>query len=114
MGCARKSSHRLSLHRASHGIDRTACAMRCARCRSPIAFDERHADQAVAVPLSHQSCDLGAAVTAGVLQVAQQYATVMPAAAGVVKALEYAADVGVTFNVAAVGRERDFGTGVNN
>jgi hypothetical protein len=55
---------------------------------------------------------LGAAVTAGVLQVAQQYATVMPAAAGVVKALEYAADVGVTFNVAAVGRERNVGTGV--
>lgn len=42
---------------------------------------------------------------------AQQYATLMPAAAGVVKALEHAADMCVTFHVATVGRKRDFGTG---
>ena len=46
------------------------------------------------------------------MQVAPQHATVMPIAAGVVKALEHAADVRVTFHIAAVGRKRDFGTGI--
>jgi hypothetical protein len=92
-------------------IERRLLARKRVR-RSAVALDKRNAGQAIAEPLSHQPGDLGTNVAAGVLQVAQQYATVTPAAAGVVKALEYAADVGVTFNVAAVGRERDFGTSV--
>ena len=50
-----------------------------------------------------QAGDLGAAVAAGVLQVAQQHATVVFVAPGVVKALEYPADVGVALQVALVG-----------
>jgi hypothetical protein len=55
--------------------------------------------------------ELGAAVVAGVLQVAQQDTTIMLVAPGVVKAFEYAADVGVALYVAAVGCKCDFGTG---
>ena len=56
------------------------------------------------------SVNLGAAVAAGVLQVAQQHTTVMLAAPGVVKAFEYTADVCITLQIATVGRKRNFGT----
>lgn len=60
------------------------------------------------VPASHQSCGLGAAVPAGVLDVAQQHATVMPAAPGVVK---HAVNVRVPLHLTASGYKRDIGTG---
>jgi hypothetical protein len=64
------------------------CVLACeGRCRGLVVLDERDLGQAVGVPLFDQSGDLGAAVAAGVLQVTQQHATVMPAAPGVVKAL---------------------------
>jgi len=47
-----------------------------------------------------------------VLEVAQQHATFVFVAPGVVKAFEHAADVGVALQVAAVGCKRDFGTAV--
>ncbi len=55
-------------------------------------LDKRHACQSVAMPLCHQPGDLSAAVAAGVLQVAQQHATVFSAAVEVVKSAEYPAD----------------------
>ena len=50
-----------------------------------------------------QSGHLGAAVAAGVLQVAQQHATVMFAAPMVVKALKHPADVCLTLRLVTVG-----------
>ena len=88
------------------------CVLACeGRCRGLVVLDERDLGQAVGVPLFDQSGDLGAAVAAGVLQVTQQHATVMPAAPGVVKALEHPADVGVSLHVVAVGRKRNVCTG---
>ena len=42
------------------------------RCRGTVTFDQWDTGQTVVVPARHQSRDLGAAVVAGVLEVAQQ------------------------------------------
>jgi hypothetical protein len=82
------------------------------RYRGFVALDQRDAGQTVGVPLFDQPGELGAAVAAGVLEVAQQHATVVFTATRVVKAFEHPADVRVTLHVAAVGRKRDFGAAV--
>ena len=64
------------------------------------------------MPLFDQTGDLGAAVAAGVLEVAQQNATAVFTATRVVKAFEHPADMRVPLHVACVGRKSNFGTAV--
>ena len=53
-------------------------------------------------PLLDPSRELGAAVAAGMLQLAQQYATVLFVALVLAKTFEYVGDVRVPFEVAAI------------
>ena len=68
----------------------------------PVAFDKWHSCQAVGAPLRNQSGDLGTAVAAGVLQVAQQHTAFALFTHRVVKALEHATDVLVALGVTSV------------
>jgi hypothetical protein len=65
----------------------------------------------VGMSLFGPSGERGAAVTAGVVELAQQHATLVFTATRAVKAFEHPADVRVTLHLTTVGGKRNLGTG---
>ena len=105
-GAAHVFVRTIHLHEQDHigtGVFAGKWGRRCA-----VALGQWGRCQTIGVSALNQPCELLAAVSAGVAQVAQHHAFVALAKSRIVKAFEHSADVGVALQVSPGGREFNF------